>query len=223
MQRTYQLVLGDSAGVEEDARARLIACGLRKSYRKGQLIWQQGDPPDGFFGVISGAVRSSRSGSDGSRTVYATCGPGDFVGECAFFTGAPRTATLEAVAPSELAWISRSIFEERVRHDPALLHFLLCSVAFQQQQAMHALDYAQRLSTTDRLAIVLRAFHCGPDGTIEATHQELADMIGVSRVALGSALAILAKRGAIQRNYGHVRILDREALRPRGGTVRAAA
>lgn len=204
-------------------RARLVACGQRKSYGKGQLIWQQGDPPDGFFGIVSGTVRSSRSGSDGSRTVYATCGPGDFVGECAFFSGLARTATLEAVTTTELAWVSRSTFDNSIRGDAGLLHFLLCSVAFQQQQTLRALDRAQRFSTTDRLAIALQAFHCGPDGRVEATHQDLADMIGVSRVALGAALGVLAQRGAIERNYGHVRILNRDALAPRKRVLRTAA
>ena len=43
--------------------------------------------------------------------------------------------------------------------------------------------------------------------TVRATQQQLADLLGVSRVTLGAALRDLAARGTIERGYRHVRVL----------------
>ena len=46
-----------------------------------------------------------------------------------------------------------------------------------------------------------------PDGrTIRATQQQLADLLGVSRVTLGAALRALAARGALICGYGRIEL-----------------
>jgi CRP/FNR family cyclic AMP-dependent transcriptional regulator len=223
MQRNYQLKSEGTGRASELARARLIALGRCRKFSAGQTIWQQGDPSNGFYAVISGSIRSSRSGADGSRSVFAVLGAGDFIGEPACILGAQRAATLEAVADAELVWISEAVFRKTVAKDPELLMLILRSVSHQFHVTVHLVDQGRRLPAVDRLAIILRSFRTGPDGVIQATHQELADMVGVSRVSLGSALGQLALGGAIQRSYGNVRILDRTALDRRVAMHRVSA
>ena len=55
------------------------------------------------------------------------------------------------------------------------------------------------------------------DGTqVMATQQDLADLVGVSRVSLGKAMTRLQVAGVIEPGYGFVTIRDRAALREMG-------
>ena len=73
--------------------------------------------------------------------------------------------------------------------------------------ASHSL--VRRLPVAERLARLLAAMAAdAADGmTVRATQQQLADLLGVSRVTLGAALRDLAVRGTIERGYRHVRVL----------------
>ncbi|MEO6217085.1 MAG: helix-turn-helix domain-containing protein [Sphingomonas sp.] len=47
----------------------------------------------------------------------------------------------------------------------------------------------------------------------DATHEELAAILGVSRLAIGTALSALEGEALIKRRYGSVEVSDRAALR----------
>lgn len=215
MQRNYQLELRGAVSIPEAARERLFAAGTRKKLKAGQAIWHQGDVANGFFGIISGIVQASKMGPDGTRTIFALYGEGDVAGDGAYFTKSERQATMEARAAAEIVWISDTIFRRKLATDTEVLLLLLRSVSGQLQETIQLIDHARRLSAADRLAAVLAMFRCDDDGVIDATHQELAELVGVSRVSLGTALGQLAKIGVVQRNYGSIRIMNRAALKSR--------
>lgn len=79
---------------------RLVRAGSWASAPKGALLTSQGSRVDSILLLTSGeaVVRV-----DGAVTAY--CRPGDFVGEMAFVSGRPATATAETTAASRyLAW-----------------------------------------------------------------------------------------------------------------------
>ena len=43
--------------------------------------------------------------------------------------------------------------------------------------------------------------------TVRATQQQLADLLGVSRVTLGAALRDLTARGLVETGYGRIRLV----------------
>jgi CRP-like cAMP-binding protein len=49
-----------------------------------------------------------------------TLGAGDFLGEIALITGAPRTATVTTTAPSQMLVVTARDFRSLLRHMPSL-------------------------------------------------------------------------------------------------------
>jgi CRP-like cAMP-binding protein len=86
----------------------------------GETVVKEGERGGSLFVVVSGRVRVVI----GEREV-ATLGDGDFFGEQAILTDFPRTATVQAVAPTQLLELSRSLVSELVAGAPDVLRTLL--------------------------------------------------------------------------------------------------
>src|SRR5919201_3806389 len=86
-------LFGDLAEAELSKIARLL-----KEHRvsENEVIFNQGDPGDGLFIVLQGRVRIASTDHLGHERVLAFYGPGEFFGDMAVLTGAPRSATATA-------------------------------------------------------------------------------------------------------------------------------
>ena len=65
-------------------------------YEKDEIIFEEGDPGQGVFIIVSGKVRADPS-HELLKTAVLEFGPGEMVGELALFDEAPRTVTVAAV------------------------------------------------------------------------------------------------------------------------------
>ena len=78
----------------------------------GDVLFRQDDHDESLFFVVSGRLRASSVLASGKRVVLGEIARGETVGEMAFFTGEPRTATVTAVRDSVLARFSNAVFRE---------------------------------------------------------------------------------------------------------------
>jgi CRP-like cAMP-binding protein len=110
---------GSTAGGEEDAQA-LHRLGTKIRVPRGETIFNQGDPAEYAYKVISGAVRLCRHLSDGRRQIAQFLFPGDFfnivaTGEHGFTAEAVSDAVLMAFPQRQLRrfWEERASVQER--------------------------------------------------------------------------------------------------------------
>ncbi len=62
----------------------------------------EGDDDPTMYIMVSGEAEVYHMDIDGNKTVFATLGPGDPIGEMAYFSGGRRTATVRTLEPCEL-------------------------------------------------------------------------------------------------------------------------
>ncbi len=79
----------------------------------GTVIVRQGAPADKFFIIVDGEVEVVRDDEGVTRTV-ASLKRGQFFGEMAILRDMPRTATVQAVAPTTLFALDRDAFRSLV-------------------------------------------------------------------------------------------------------------
>lgn len=126
---------GDSLG-----RLRPHLCRIEIAAGKPLIV--QGDPSDDIFFVESGHAAIETLSESGSRVRLAMFGPGAVVGEIAFYTGHPRSASVVAASPL-VAWrLSRDAMQRFQAQSP--------EAAFQLHAGLAAI-LAGRLAATDRL------------------------------------------------------------------------
>lgn len=83
---------GDLPGDMLDQLAHLLRPVV---FTDGQLLFREGDRDDDIYLIRRGSVEVLHQTTEGERRL-ATLGPGQFVGETAALTGAPRSATVRA-------------------------------------------------------------------------------------------------------------------------------
>lgn len=78
----------------------------------GDVLLREGEVDESLFFVLSGRLRVFTTDAEGQRTEIGEVARGETVGEMAFFTGEPRTATVAALRDSVLARFSKEVFRE---------------------------------------------------------------------------------------------------------------
>jgi CRP-like cAMP-binding protein len=88
----------------------LAAASSRQPLPSGAAAVRQGDHPDDFFAIVSGAFDVLVTGADGTTERVASLGRGDGFGEIGLLQGIPRTATVMATAEAEVLRIPGAAF-----------------------------------------------------------------------------------------------------------------
>lgn len=103
---------------DEDLRDVLASATLR-SFRRGDVLFQQGEAGDAMYLIRRGSVTVARD-IGGSETVLAYVPAGNYVGEMALLSDAPRNATVRAAIATEAIRIEAEPFKRFLEATPAL-------------------------------------------------------------------------------------------------------
>jgi CRP/FNR family transcriptional regulator, cyclic AMP receptor protein len=199
------------ATVQADFRGKAI----RRSFSNGQFLHHRGDAADGFWIVESGQVKCGHQDAQGNMHVLFILGPGDSFGELACLGQFERVLDIEALGKTEMLWVSEKIFSDVIARSPETARAMLKILAKQLQEALDNLLVFRNMPAPKRLAQRLLAFagDRAPPVRLGIRQQELAELIGVSRMTIASALAELESLGFVTRRYGHLVVEDPVALR----------
>jgi len=234
---TRQLELPVNANLDLDALARSVVLrGLareeleqlaqtmrRRTYRRGEVVFHQGDPGESLHVVCQGKLKVVIIGDNGEEAVLAILGPSDVFGEMAVLDGGPRSATVTALESVETAVLSRADFKQLLRSVPSTVDGLLASLAQTIRQTDDDIGGLMFLDLHGRLArklLELAETYGEPSGDsvlirVQLTQEELAGMIGATRASVNKILGYFEDRGAIQRQGRQIVVCKPDVLERR--------
>lgn len=162
---------------------------------KHSQIFAPGDPSNAIYFIEKGRVRLSKLSPEGKMVILALLGPGDLIGDATWEAGEHDTYA-EAVEDTRLYEIGREAFENLVREKPdfALRLIQIIGVRLKQAQArIEDLVFRPVPSRVARLLLTLAESYgiVTPNGIkveFRLTHQEIANMVGSSRVTVTQIL-----------------------------------
>ncbi len=185
--------------------------------RRGDVIFEKGDPATCLYIVFSGQVAIAAKALDGRESVVAVLGPGALFGEMSLFDGGMRSAQARALTTAHLISISFEDVRQVLAHRPDVLWAVVRILARRLRETDEALADAMFLDVTGRTAKRLLALADGDDHfRMPLTQEELAGMVGASRERVNKAIALFVKLGWLEvsgRSQYH--ILDRAELEAR--------
>lgn len=96
----------------------LLASGVKaKKYGGGELLFKEGDAPDGLYLIRRGSVTISRVIA-GREVVLSYLSAGNYVGEMALLSESPRTATVKAAVTTEAVILDADVFKRVLARNP---------------------------------------------------------------------------------------------------------
>ncbi len=186
---------------------------------KHHVLFSPGAPSDAIYFIEKGRVRLTRLSPEGKTVILALLGPGELIGEAAWESG-EHDSYAETLEDSRIYQIGREAFHNFVRENPefGLRLIQIIGVRLKQAQArIEDLVFRQVPSRVARLLLTLAETHgkVTPTGIrveFPLTHQEIADMVGSSRVTVTQILNKFRSSHWIEIESKRVTIHNLDAL-----------
>ena len=190
-------------GVDPEAAEALAKEMDTVEIRKGEVVFNEGEPGDSLYIVLSGKIKLGRRAADGRQNLISVMGPSDMVGELSLFDPGPRTATATAVVDTRLARLRKQSLRPWLTNRPEIAEQLLRVLARRLRRTNDALADLIFTDVPGRVAKNLLQmagrFGSRDGGVLRVTHdltqEELAQLVGASRETVNKALADFAARG----------------------------
>lgn len=194
----------------------------RRRYRRGEVIFHEGDPGEAMHLITDGRVKIGRLSPDGGEAIVASLGPGETFGELVLLDGAPRSATATALEATETLTLSRHDFVTLVDDDARFRWALLAGIAEHHRRLTDQLAEAHFLDLAGRLARQLARLAANAAPSAEGrrlgrlyTQSELAAMIGGTRPRVNRLIGEFVDEGLIRVDPDDIVVLDLDRLRRR--------
>jgi CRP/FNR family transcriptional regulator, cyclic AMP receptor protein len=196
-----------------------------RNYRRGHLIFAQGEPGDSLFVISEGLVKVFVTSEEGEDMVLVTLRAPDTFGELALIDGGLRSASAEAVEPTTALILSRGTLIELLQGHPTLAQALLSSLGglvrrlTEQAADLVFLDLHGRVA---KLLLTLAEERGRREGQevlldLQVTQSDLAAMVGGSRQSVNHILHAFQRRGYLEIEGRRIALKDLKALAKRAG------
>lgn len=186
--------------------------GVRKEFKRGDIVYQMGDRPKGIYFVEKGLVGLTIMGqASGKEHLLRFFKSGQFFGHRALFSQEGYHGTTTVLEPTTLMLVPRETVLSALDRNPQLYKDVLSVVSRElrrcEEQHVMILEN-QILPRVGQAIIYLKDLH--PDHNW--TRQEIANFCASTVSTVIKALSELEDRGLIKQEGRAIRILDREAL-----------
>ena len=202
---------------------RLIDVSRRCRYAAGEVVFHEQDRADCVHVILSGRVAAVVTSPLGQQLTYRVMGPGELFGELALLSDGRRSATIQALEPTETLAVDRVDFERLRRERPvvgeALVRLLAAEVRRLSQRLREALSVPVETRVRRRLMDLAEAYGGAKPGTVVPLKQEdLASLSGAARPTVNRVLREEAALGVVSVERGRVVVIDPERLRRRAAS-----
>jgi len=175
-------------------------------YRRGEVVFSQGDAADAVFYIQKGKVKVIVVSEQGKEAVVAMLGPDDFFGEGCLAGQSRRVAAVSAMADAiivrlEKAAVVRAIHEEPAFAELFIAHLLARTIRVEADLVDQLFNSSEKRLA--RLLLLLANFgkEGKPEPVIAKVSQEtLAEMIGTTRSRVSFFMNKFRKLGFIDYN-----------------------
>jgi CRP-like cAMP-binding protein len=177
-------------------------------YRKGQVIFSQGDAGDAVFYVHRGKVKVTVVSEQGKEAVVAILGTDEFFGEGCLAGQALRISTVTTMTDSVIARIEKATITRVIHQEPMFAEMFIAHLLGRTIRVEADLVDQLFNSSEKRLArMLLLLANFGKEGTPEPmiakiSQETLAEMIGTTRSRVSFFMNKFRKLGFIEYNGG---------------------
>jgi CRP/FNR family transcriptional regulator, anaerobic regulatory protein len=206
------------ASLAAEVRAGLVAHSRLARVPAGTVIFGPGKAPENLLLLVEGSVRVQQTAEGGREVVLYRVGAGE---SCVLTTacllgyeGYPA----EGIAETEVraVMVPRGAFEDLIVRSAEFRRFVFAAYARRITDLIRVIDDIAFRRIDVRLSQRLLDL-AGTDGTLHATHQDLALELGTAREVVSRQLHEFQRRGWVALGRAQIRLVEPSALRRLAG------
>ena len=190
------------------------------TYKKGQTLFVQGNPPFGMYCISSGNIKVSQVGEDGKESIVRIASAGDVLGHRSIFTDQYYNATATAIDETKVCFIDKKYILKLVKESPSVAANLIAKLGRDLGAAETRISSFYQKNVRERLAellLLLKESHGIKEDNkmrldIKLTREEMASIIGTASETLIRFMTELKNEGFIEQSGKVIYIIDEEGL-----------
>lgn len=228
MDKTQQILCEQCGSRKNSLFCHLNAAELTKishsktcnTYKKGQVVFHEGNHPMGLFCIQKGKVKIYKMGQEGREQIVRMAGDGGLLGYRSLVGEEPYSATAQAIENSSICFIDKQIFLDVLKSDKILPWDFMKFLCRELRQAEeHITEMAQK-SVRERLAedLIILKNKYGYDNeenrvlNVSLKREELASFVGTATETLIRLLSDMRQEKVIDIQGQKIKILDEKKL-----------
>ncbi|KKM08668.1 hypothetical protein SY88_22855 [Clostridiales bacterium PH28_bin88] len=207
-------------GLARNEFVNVCLSAAKKQLDKGTTLFNQGDRLETVYLIKAGKIKIVRATESGRELILDVLGPGEVLGETALFQAQEQPFSAVTLETAKLCCFSRRHLEELVRQNPEFAVKIISALGRKLYNTLEQLGEAALLPVREKLLLVFSrlAAEYGrdtPAGTlieVQLTQQDLADMVGASRVMVAQVLQELKEASVVSREGRYYVLLKDRCL-----------
>ncbi len=203
-------------GLDEDQFTELISIAERKEYKKGEMIFDEGDEGNGLYVVERGKIKIFKLSFEGKEHIFHIYGPGKIFGEVPVFSGENFPAFAQAIYPSSLIFFPKKEISALISENPSLAFNMMASLSMRLREFTIMVENLALKDVPARIASYLLVLSKEQKNTesviLPVTKNQIAGLLGTTPETLSRAFGKMANERLILVDNKSIRILDYQGL-----------
>lgn len=189
---------------------------LEKRYKKGRIIFSEGDEGTGFYIVAAGMVKVFKASSQGKEQILQIFSEGEPFGEVAVWMGKPFPASAQALTQVHLLYLPKKAFDDLIHNNPSLALNIIAILSLRIHQFTVQVENLSLKEVPGRLASYLiylsKEQKTDKSVTLSISKGQLASLLGTIPETLSRIFAKMTDQNLIEVNGRTIRFLNYNSL-----------
>ncbi|MBP9714381.1 MAG: Crp/Fnr family transcriptional regulator [Sterolibacterium sp.] len=170
--------------------AHIASHTREKRLQKGEMLFQKGDAPRGFYVIVFGQIKLAFPSSQGNEKVINILGTRQSFGEAAMFMDRPYPVYAEALADTLLLHIARHAVNDLLAADPSFARRMLAGLSMRLHALVQDVESYSLRSTTQRVIGFLLQHGETEEKTGNEQRNEITIALPTSKQVIASRLSL---------------------------------
>lgn len=189
------------------------------TYKKGQVIFHEGNRPFGLFCVFDGKVKISRLNSDGKEQIIRLAKSGDTLGYRSLIENTKYTASAVALDDTQACFLPatdfNSLIDSNVKVANDLMKMLAKALGESQERMIHMAMKPVRERLAEALLLLKATYHkteLADLFSIAISREDLAAIVGTAKETVIRFLSEFKEEGIVSSHGSTITILKPDRL-----------
>ncbi len=202
--------------LEPDEMLEILKKSSQRTFKKGEIIYYEGDPLEYLYIVHTGRVKIYQLFESGKEQLLRILESGEFMGELALFTDKVLDSYAEALEQTEVCAIHRNDIRELMKTHPTIPLKILSEFSMRLEETeflVSQLSYRDVETRTASYLVKLAEKNQTDHIVLPMSKRDLASHLGTTQETISRRLSHFQMNGWIeQEGHRNIKILNLEAL-----------